>query len=712
MFMKPALKLSCLIIFLVVGLQNCKRINESDRKRINELKEIGLKAEIVYSSDFLMGKAPKNFYEYAGATYKPAFNSDPGIPPQCWIETGYGTQNACKYCHTNYLAEIGHGNSYPIAEDQVLYSFPNPNMNHIWWQNILNPQEIENRLAEDGIPLPNIDDVEYVRKDNWLPAFLKAQSNGKSEWFNSKVTDNSFALFPALDPRNLFPFKETDPTNGGKNGYIDLKGFVRNNMGLYTGWRAVSFFPYSIFTPVTGSVSGIYIRLPISFMCQNGIFDELIYSKNLEILEKNIKNQNPEINYVGDASSVIVKKGFYPVGTEFAHPLHYADLNADGETGLIVDGVSGNINIDYEFPGTRSKRLKEIRYMYKWKDVGLDDIKPVENKPANPGYIGNEGQGWVDNGAGWIIAGFIENRWGNLRHQTTEELAQCVGCHSKTGNTIDAVWSFQRKLPGTLGWSDMNYGGYNSSQKTRTLMPDYKQQNSEKGEKGNFFHSVVGADLYGIMPVEMKTELKQFAEEGNIVKLLGLQFSIDEILDDEILKYMAKDERKPRLLARQKLMRYYSSRLGYLYHNKDDDNFYIKGNILYPTVETMKSNIFGYRKIVLDQSFNLGKDVFGSQSDHVPFTFRSDGTVRDENGRIIPVGNVIYSRPYNKLGIGTTPTGIIAGEYVDKKGNVVKEGSDGAVGLSGTLDMYYNPVLGEKKVEAKDFGFDKLKVGK
>jgi hypothetical protein len=112
----------------------------------------------------------------------------------------------------------------------------------------------------------------------------------------------------------------------------------------------------------------------------------------------------------------------------------------------------------------------------------------------------------------------------------------------------------------------------------------------------------------------------------------------------------------------------------------------------------MKSNILGYRKIVLDQSFNLGKDAFGTEAEHIPFTFRSDGTVLDEKNRVIPVGQVIYSRPYNDKGVGITPTGIIEGEAYDQKGNLVENYTDedrisGRITFSGTLDMMYNPIL-------------------
>lgn len=696
----PAKLLILLIPLLIVlaAINNCSRISSFDKDYLQQLQSIGLLAEVISSEDFLKGVAPANFKALSGAAYKPSFNQDPGIPAQCWIETGYGTQNACKYCHTNFLAEMEHGNSFPIADDQIVYSFPSANLNRILWQNIIYPQNIEKRLKAEGIALPDEEDVEYVRHDNWYPAFLKARQSGNNNWLNKGNADKRYILFPALNPRHLFPFREDNPTDNGLHGYINNDGFVIDEYNQFTGWRAVNFFPYAIFTPLSGSVSGIYIRLPKPFTTQNGTFNAGVYARNLDILEMNIKN-NPSVPdfYEGDASGVAVKKGFYPVGTEFAHPLHYVDLNADGKTGTRLDGLAATDRYDYEFPGTRSKRVKEIRYMYKWKDVDLADIAIDEENDSGIFY-GREGQGWVDNGAGWIIAGYIENRFGDLRPQTTEELAQCVGCHAKTGNTIDAVWSFQRKLPGMKGWTDMNYGAYKSSEPNKTTLSDFMNTNAGMGEMGYFYYSVIGADLYGVMPNEIRNELIEYARQTNAVSRLGLQFTAEEVLDDEALKHFPKADRKPRLTERQKLMQDFSLQKGYLFIAPENNASYIKGNLFYPSLATMKANINGYRKIVLDQSFNLGKDVFGVTDDHVPFTFRSDGTVLDEKGKIIPAGAVIYSRPYNSEGIGITPTGIIAGESLDRHGNIVEPDSPGKVRQTGTLDMYYSPILSDEPI--------------
>jgi hypothetical protein len=704
-----------LIIAVIFLLFSCKKAEKEKEMKLSELENnTSLKAEYISYEKIIKGIGPPDYLSRTGAEYKPSKNEDPAIPAQCWIETSYGTQNACKYCHTNSLADIQHGNSFPIAEDQILYSFPSPNLNKVNWRNVIYPQDIIQRLRDENISIPEPDDPDnlaYVRRDNWRAAYEKARSTGDDTWNNLSNEGSDFQLFPALNPDDLFPISEENPTHDGLHGYIDEGGFVRNSKNEYTGWRSVNFFPYAIFTPLTGSVSGIYIRLPEKFMTQNDKFDIEIYKKNLELLEKNIKNEEIDSQfYYGDAHDFLIKKGFYPVGTEFAHPLHYVDLNADRETGIGLNGLNKNKNYDYEFPGTRSKRVKEIRYMYKWKDVSLADIGIEETEEDIPGVIGMEWKGWIDNDDGWIIAAYIEDRKGELRPQTTEELLQCKGCHSSVGNTIDAVWSFQRKLPGELGWQEMNYGWYKKSEPEKTHLQDYLNINTKMGELEYFYYTVVGADLFGVMPVEIKTELIEYAEKNKLKNVLNLKNDFKDMFDDEKLKMTEKERRKEILYERSRIMRHYASSMSYLYRDGRSGYDYIKGKIFYPFPSTMLANIAGYRRIVLDQSFNLGKNVFGTQPEAIPFTFCSDGTVLDGEGRTIPISSVIDSRPWGEDGVGITPTGIVKvnkdGQPVDKEGNVVDieanpEKAVGHISSGGTFETRYNPIIKGEPVKRK-----------
>lgn len=700
------------VVCVVVGIgavliaASCAKVESPVDPTVQALRAKGLEAELIPTADFAAGREPKDFKRRTGAEYKPSFNEEPAIPAQCWIETGYGTQNACLYCHTDYLTQARHGNAFPLGEDQVLYSFPSPALNRVLWQNVISPGSIDARLAAERVPIPEFEDVGYVRADNWMPAFARARASGSTGWLNTDASRDELALFPALDPNHLFPCAEADPTGGGAHGYVDPEGFVRDAGGGHTGWRAVNFLPYGIFTPLTGSVSGIYIRLPRAFMTTNGTLDVDVYKNNLDLLERNIKDRAPkETHYYGDASRISVDKGFFPVSTEIAHPLHYVDLNADGEHGTNLDGAGSAGVLAYEFPGTRSKRVKEMRYMYKWKAVSLEDIAPAEEEPET--VVGREGQGWVDNGAGWILAGFIENRQGDLRAQTTEELMQCVGCHGRVGNTVDSVWSFPRKLPGELGWREMDYGRYDSRRPEITRLQDYEREEGGRGELEFFYHVVVGADLYGAMSAEIATELVRYAREHGLSRTLKLTHPLEQLFDDEQLKSLDREQRRSRLVERQAVMREWAARRAYLAHDRGDDAWYVKGSIFYPTAATMKKNIQLYRKIVLDQSFNLGKDVFGTEPGHVPFTFRSDGTVLDADRKVIPAGQVITSRPSGEDGVGITPTGLVAvnadGEPIDAEGKPVDlerepQRAVGHISTGGTFDTLYNPIPSHRPV--------------
>jgi len=705
-----------LIIFVAVWGCQKTEMTEIQADELTTFEEMtGLRAEYISYENIVSGTAPSQFRAQTGADYKPSRNEDPAVPAQCWIETGYGTQNACKYCHTNYLWDIRHGNAFPLAEDQILYSFPSPNLNRVNWKNIISPQDILRRLEEDALAIPQPDDpdnLKYVREDNWRTAFQKARDQGDHSWNNLPNQESDFQLFPALDPDDLFPMTGDDPTESGRHGYVDKQGFVRSRDDGYTGWRAVNFFPYAIFTPLTGSVSGIYIRLPQNFMTQDGVLDIGVYMKNLDLLEQNIKNQEiSSSSYFGDAAGLKVKKGFYPTGTEFAHPLHYVDLNADGELGVGLDGLERYIEVDYEFPGTRSKRVKEIRYMYKWKDVDLADIGEDEHEEHEIAQvIGKEWKGWIDNGAGWILAAYIERRDGELRPQTTEELLQCKGCHSSVGNTIDAVWSFQRKLPGNLGWGEMDYGQYKKTEPDRTRLQDYLSANTDMGELEYFYYTVVGSDLYGVIPGEIKTELMAHAEQEGLAEQLSLANRLEDIFDDQKLKMTERTKRKEILQERARIMRHYASSRSYLTHDPGSGRDFIRGTVFYPGRETALTNIAGYRRIVLDQSFNLGKNVFGSQPEAIPFTFRSDGTALNADRDIIPLGGVIDSRPWGEDGVGVTPTGVVKvndeGLPVDEDGLVVDietspEKAVGHVSRGGTFETRYNPIICGKPVVKK-----------
>ncbi len=306
------------------------------------------------------------------------------IPAQCHIETSRGTQNACLFCHTNGVYRRGLGNNFPqagaeprLGNLQLDYSFTpispftaSPSRNP--WENTLTPEKLREAVAALGVDPQTWDMEAYLREDNWRAAFR--QRPGDPRDWDGGGGDAPFRLFPGLDPADL---------------PADADGFVRSGTprnGLFqdgdgrwiTGWRAVNFMPYGIFTPMTGSVSGIYLRLPKPFMQrEDGSFDLAVYARNLDLLERAIQDrlraEDGEF-YQGAARTVALERGLYPIGAEIAHPLHYVDVAADGNDPVVSP-----------YPGTRARRVKEIRYMYKWKAFYPSQFRPGAKEEGAPG---------------------------------------------------------------------------------------------------------------------------------------------------------------------------------------------------------------------------------------------------------------------------------------------------------------------------------------
>lgn len=80
------------------------------------------------------------------------------------------------------------------------------------------------------------------------------------------------------------------------------------------------------------------------------------------------------------------------------------------------------------------------------------ELEAFEKEAGNlPGYQ-NVGHWGLDNGSGWSIQGFIEDKSGRLRTNTYEENFFCMGCHNSIGSTIDKTFSLARKIDGGPGW--------------------------------------------------------------------------------------------------------------------------------------------------------------------------------------------------------------------------------------------------------------------
>lgn len=582
------------------------------------------------------------------------------IPAQCYIETSGGGQNACLLCHTDGLARNAFGNNNPQAELnprgnlQLIYSFAplnrfvaNPSVNP--WENTLFPEKLRAAALKLEPNFARWDMQAYIREDNWGAAFAKRPGDPRA--WDAQVS-HRFRLFPGLDPADL-----PAHADGFVRSSDPAHGLFRDARGWLTGWRAVNFMPYGIFTPMTGSVSGIYIRLPKAFMQDSaGKYSLAVYQANLELLRRAIQDRlgaaDPK-RFYGRAGDEAVRRGLYPVGTEFAHPLHYVDVDADGSDASISP-----------FPGTRSRRVKEIRYMYKRLPFEPTALIQGGREEDAPVYVGAK-EGWIDNAAGWVVAGYIEDAKGGLRPQTPGELMQCLGCHSGLygnepaqfssgiGNTVDSTWAFPRQLKGDTGWKEMDYLGY----RRNTESGDHDTPGSSRfaeplnrragtGEFRYFLDHVVGISLYGEMPPPIDNYLaRTIRREGGY----GADWPRLDLASGESLNASQS--------KRKKLLREFTRRGAYR-----DAQGRIKGVFLFPPRQEALAGAARYRQVVATQRYTRGKDVFPE----TPFTLRYFREARNGfthlDGRTpYRQGEVITDRPVSSeegvdWGAGTTST--------------------------------------------------------
>jgi hypothetical protein len=380
------------------------------------------------------------------------YNREAIVPPQCYTRTE-AFFNPCFTCHQDAIE--GRENVMNDRDLQEAYSFSElGTRNH--WQNLFEDRrERVAAISEEAI-------LAYISHDNSseLPERLRAA--------------NFSGWIPDLAALHAGP------------AAVDDAGFARDG----SHWVAFNYKPFpSTFWPTNGSTDDVFIRLPEKFRTtRDGAYSRYVYQANLAILEALIKGA-PEIGcppldeaaagcdldgdgqltrieritattaYVGAAQDEFADTHLYPAGTEFLHTVRYLGIGPAGE---IVP----------------SARLKEVRYMRKWRGYSKPmyarryQLEGFEKEAGNlPGYQ-NLGPWGLDNGNGWSIQGFIEDRHGRLRANTFEETLFCMGCHNSIGATVDKTFSFARKVDGGAGWGYINLRG----------MPDAPTVGETRGE--------------------------------------------------------------------------------------------------------------------------------------------------------------------------------------------------------------------------------------
>lgn len=390
------------------------------------------------------------------------YNREAVVPPQCYTRTE-GIFNPCYVCHQDRIP--GRENVMNDAALQADYSFSELGQtNH--WKNLF-----EDRTARVAA-ISDDEILRYIAQDNYSDLALRLREVAFKGWIpDLKDLPAAAAAF-------------------------DAEGFARDG----SHWVAFNYKPFpSTFWPTNGSTDDVMIRLPALYRTNSaGAYSRAIYQANLAILEAVIKGID-EIEclplderdvgvdldhdgqlglirrirkvdaYVGAATEAFLDRHLYPEHTEFLHTVRY--VGPDGRP---------------------STRMKEVRYMRKWRAFSKPvyarryQLESFEKEAGNlPGYA-NIGDHGLDNGSGWAIQGFIEDRRGRLRVSTYEENLFCMGCHNSVGATIDKTFSFARKVDGAAGWRYIDLKG----------MPDAPNRGETRGEILTYLERVGGGSEY------------------------------------------------------------------------------------------------------------------------------------------------------------------------------------------------------------------------
>ena len=397
---------------------------------------------------------------------KATYNREAVIPPQCYTRTE-GQHNPCYVCHQDKIPE--RENVMNDGGLQAEYSFSDVGLTNHWKNLFVDRSSRIEKISDEEI-------IAWINEDNYseLPKRLEAVEFG--------------GWVPDLKNLQL-----------GADAF-DEQGFAKDG----SHWVAFNYKPFpSTFWPTNGATDDVMIRLSdIYRKNQSGQFSIDIYKANLAILEANIKDLDEitvwpvdeeiigkDLNedgkhtvietiidtsrYVGAAEKYFIDTYMYPKGTEFLHTVRYIDTDGNGDI-------------------TVSKRMKEVRYMKKWNAFPKGVLaryyeeETFEKEAGNLPSFKKLGDYGLDNGMGWSVQSFIENKNGKLRTASHEENLFCMGCHSSVGATIDKTFSFARKVDGVKGWGYINLKG----------MPDAPNMGDTQGEFLTYFQRVGGGNEF------------------------------------------------------------------------------------------------------------------------------------------------------------------------------------------------------------------------
>lgn len=403
------------------------------------------------------------------------YNREAIVPAMCYTRTE-GRHNPCYVCHQKSVE--GRPNRMDDGDLQEAYSFSTVGTtNH--WRNLF-----EDRSAR----VAAISDAEI------------------SSWV---AEDNYSALAPRLEAAGFEGYiPDLTGLERGAEAF-DEEGFAKDG----SHWVAFSYKPMpSTFWPTNGAIDDVMIRLAPAFRSTaDGAYSRDVYKANLALVEAKVKGLEVvtvrDVDerafgvdldadgrlgvirritdtraFVGAAAQWYWTPYTYPLDTEFLHSVRYLGVGADGSIGT-------------------PPRMKELRYMRKRfmltpPQVYEAYLQESYDKAAGylPGYVDRGAYG-LDNEMGWVIAGFIEDRRGDLRVNTFEENLACMGCHSSIGATIDNTFSFVRKIDGAAGWGYVDLRG----------MPDAPNRGETQGEIATYLQRAGGgSELRNNVEMEAK----------------------------------------------------------------------------------------------------------------------------------------------------------------------------------------------------------------